>query len=50
MHHHPASIIGIKMQQISKKLGFSQAHDANIMFYQLCQITTHVSGKHQGVV
>jgi len=48
--HHLASITGIKMQQISRNLGFSQAPDANIMFYQLCQITTHLSGKHQGVV
>lgn len=38
------------MQQISRNLGFSQAPGSNIVFYQLCQITTHVSGKHQGVV
>jgi hypothetical protein len=50
MHHNLASITSIKMQQISRIWVFSQGPDANIVFYQLCQITAHVSGKHQSVV
>jgi hypothetical protein len=44
IHHQHQNATNLKKFWV-----FSQAPDANIVFYQLCQITTHVSG-NQGVV